>query len=205
MIENYLCQQEIEWEFNPPTASHIGGVWERQICTVQWILNALLKQQELNDECLSTLMCQVEGIVNSRPLTPVSNDPKDAEPLTPNHLLLLRSGTVLPPGVFVKEDMYQKGWRQVQYLADVFWRRWVKEYLPTLQQRQKWLKPQRNMCVGDIVLIVDEKTPRSLWPLGRVVKTTQGRDGLVRSVEIKTRSSMLTRPIHKVCLLEGVN
>ena len=92
----------------------------------------------------------------------------------------------------------------MQLLADLFWRRWLKEYLPTLQARQKWLHPKRNLQVGDVVL-VEESTPRKEWPLAKVIKTCQGRDGRVRSVEVKTSSGVLTRPIHKLCLLEAVN
>jgi hypothetical protein len=176
----------------------MGGVWERQIRTIRKILVALVKQQILDDESLMTLMCQVEATVNSRPITAVSNAVNDPEPLTPNHLLLLRSGSTMPPGIFVKEDLYhRRRWKQVQYLADVFWQRWTKEYLPSLQARSKWLKPDRNLCIGDIVLLVEQHTPRSLWPIGRVTETYPGNDGLVRSVQVKTRSScsydLLTR------------
>ncbi len=77
--------------------------------------------------------------------------------------LLLRSGPTLPPGAFVNQDLYRHRWRQVQYLADVFWCRWLKEYLPALQQRQKWLQPKRNLQVGDLVIILHEKyTTQSL-------------------------------------------
>ena len=204
-IHDILRQKEISWKFNPPYASHMGGIWERQIRTVRRILLALLKQQTLDDEGLATLMCQVEAVVNSRPITVVSSDSRDPEPLTPNHLLLLRSGAKLPPGVFVQADLYGKRrWKQVQYLADVFWRRWIREYLPALQERQKWLHPRRNLSVGDIVLLVDEQTPRNLWPMGRVSETFPGRDGLVRSVRVKTRSTSFIRPIDKLCLLEPV-
>ena len=107
-IHDILRQKEISWKFNPPYASHMGGIWERQIRTVRRILLALLKQQTLDDEGLATLMCQVEAVVNSRPITVVSSDSRDPEPLTPNHLLLLRSGAKLPPGVFVQADLYGK-------------------------------------------------------------------------------------------------
>ena len=84
-------------------------------------------------------LCEVEAIVNGRPITKLSDDPRDLEPLTPNHLLLLRSGPATPPGNFNKGDNNsQRRWRQVQYLADVFWHRWIREYLLTLQERQKW-------------------------------------------------------------------
>ena len=94
--------------------------------------------------------------MNSRPLTKVSDDSNDLEALTPNHLLLLRPGTSLPPGVFRQSDLYsRRRWRQAQYLSNVFWRRWLKEYLPELQRRQKWLKPKRNFTPGYIENIVD--------------------------------------------------
>ena len=114
-IHESLLQKDIKWTFNPPYGSHHGGVWERCIRTTQKILNALLKQQTLDDEALVTLMCAVESIINGRPITKVSEDAKDLEPLTPNHLLLLKSGSVLPPGTFSC-----RRWRQVQYMADQF-------------------------------------------------------------------------------------
>jgi hypothetical protein len=202
-IDSFLKQKEIQWRFNPPAASHMGGIWERQIRSIRRILSIMLKQQTLDDESLSTLMCIVESTINGRPLTAVSDDHRDFEPLTPNHLLLLRAGPNAPPGLFVSQDVYRRRWRQVQYLADLFWRRWIKEYLPSLQQRQKWINPNANVKVGDIVLLVDYNTPRNSWSLGRVTETFPGEDGLVRSARIVTRSSTLVRPIHKLCLLES--
>ena len=163
-IHQFLLQRSVKWIFNPPYASHFGGVWERCIRTIKKILKSLLGEQVLNEEGLSTFMCEVEAIVNGRPLTKSSDDPKDASSLTPNDLLLLRSPVQLPPGIFVKHDMYVKRrWRQVQYLADQFWKRWVQEYLPLSQQRQKWLSQTPNLTVGDLVLLVDESTPRGQW------------------------------------------
>ena len=113
MITEFLLQRSVQWIFNPPAGSHHGGVWERCIRTVRKVMNALLREQVLEDEGLATLMCEVENIVNGRPLTKVSDDPRDLEALTPNHLLLLRSGSTLPPGIF-------RRWRQIQYLSGVF-------------------------------------------------------------------------------------
>lgn len=203
-IPNTLCQKGVRWLFNPPGASHMGGVWERQIRTVRKVLGFLKTEQILDDEGLSTLMCLVEAVVNGRPITKQSDDPRDCEALTPNHLLLQKSGCTLPPGVFTKEDIFRRRWRQAQYLANLFWKRWLKEYLPMLQQRQKWLRPERNFEVGDLVLISSENTPRGLWPLGKIVQTFPAKDGLVRSVQVKTRSTVLMRPVHKLCLLESV-
>ena len=204
-IPEYLLQHDVKWIFNPPVASHHGGVWERCIRTVRKVMKALLKQQVLDDEGLNTLMCEVESIVNGRPITKVSDNPRDLNTLTPNHLLLLQAGTAMPPGVFSKEDNYTcRRWRQVQYLNNIFWSRWTREYLPSLQQRQKWSKPQCNLAVNDIVLLLGENTPRSFWPLARVLEVYSNRkDGLVRSAKVKTKTSVLVRPVDKIVLLEA--
>ena len=203
-IHEFLLQKSTKWIFNPPAGSHHGGVWERCIRTVRKVIVALLKHQTLDDEGLLTLISEVESIVNGRPITKVSDDPRDYDALTPNHLLLLRRGPCLPPTALGKHDMYSSRWRRVQYLADVFWRRWVNEYLPSLQQRQKWNSPSKNFAVGDIVLVVDEKCPRSSWPLGRVLETFPNRhDGHVRRVKVKTMKSTFDRPIDKLVHLES--
>lgn len=205
-IHEFLIQRDVQWIFNPPTASHMGGVWERVIRSVRKVINALLKKQTMDDEGIMTLMCEVEAIINARPLTKVSDDPRDVNALTPNHLLLIKSNESFPPGVFKRNDQYsERRWRQVQYMAEVFWRRWIKEYLPILQLRQKWHEVKRNIEEGDIVLVVEQNIPRGDWPLGRVIEVNRGRDGLVRSVRVKTVKNILARPINKLCLLEAAN
>ena len=197
-IDNFLRQKTIQWRFNPPTASHMGGVWERQNRSVRKVLSSVMKEQVLDDESLTTVFCLAESVINSRPITVVSDDHRDLEPLTPNHLLLLREDPVLPPGDFVKQDIYsRRRWRQVQYLADVFWRRWTREYLPLIQLRQKWLQSSKNIAVGDIVIVMDDNAPRNAWNIGRVIETLPSSDGLVRTVKVATKSGNLTRPVHK--------
>lgn len=82
-VQEFMRQKEIRWRFNPPTASHMGGVWERQIRTIRKLLSVLMNQQQLTDEALQTFLCIVENVINNRPLTVVSDDPNDLEPLTP--------------------------------------------------------------------------------------------------------------------------
>ncbi|XP_059930142.1 filamin-A-interacting protein 1-like [Gadus macrocephalus] len=108
----------------------------------------------------------------------------------------------VPPGQFQKEDLYaRRRWRQVQYMSDLFWKRWIKEYLPQLQERQKWSNIRRNFTPGDIVIIVDDSAPRNSWLTGRIVETIMDKKGLVRQLRIKSKTGFLTRPITKVCLL----
>ncbi|KAJ8023742.1 hypothetical protein HOLleu_36272 [Holothuria leucospilota] len=203
-IRRHLRTKGIEWSFNPPTASHIGGVWERMIRSVRRVMKALLKGQTVTHDVLETTLAEVEAILNSRPLTQLSLDPKDNEPLTPNHLLLMRDSPNLSPGVFDKKDGYgRRRWRQCQYLVNQFWKRWLQEYLPLLQERQKWFKKCRNYEVNDLVLLVEEGTPRGKWTLGRVVQVFPDRKGLVRQVDVRVGHKYFRRPISKLCLLES--
>jgi len=118
-ITDFQLQRNVQWVFNSPYGSHHGGPWERCLRTVRKVLSALVREQVLDDVGLSTFMCEAESIVNSTPLTKVSDDVRDVKPLTPNHLLLLRCSQSFPPGIFAKEDIYAKHrWRQVQYLSD---------------------------------------------------------------------------------------
>ena len=204
-IQSTLRREGIDWHFNPPTASHMGGVWERMIRSARKILTALLHEHgtRLDTDSFHTLLCEVEAIINSRPITNVSDDPDDLEPLTPNHILTGKSVvTIPPPGVFQREDVYmRRRWRRVQYLANLFWSRWRNEYLLLLQSRQKWNVRQRNMMKGDVVLVRDDTAPRSDWKLGLVEETENDQSGDVRAVTIKTHTTQLRRPINKLVLL----
>ena len=121
-IDLYCSQRNNKWNFNPPTASHMGGAWERMIRSIRKILRNLLATQTLNDEGCLTLMAEVEAIINSRPLVPVSFTDTSQEPLTANHLLLFHDNPNLPPGLFSSEDCYSRHrWAQIQFLANQFW------------------------------------------------------------------------------------
>ena len=120
---------------------------------IKFLLNITDNALRLDDEALRTLMSQVEAIINSCPLSADSlNDPNMPNPLTQNHLLtIIKIKVVLPPpGSFQSADFScRKRWRRLQLLANEFSTRWRKEFSISLQQRQKWLEPHRNLCVGD--------------------------------------------------------
>lgn len=204
---------------NPRSASHMGGVCERMIRRVRSILDVILSQHgsQLDDESLRTYMCEIAAILNCRPLsTEHLHDPSFINPLTPNHLLTMKSKIIVsPPGSFQRDDTYSvKRWRRVQYLVDQFWSRWQKEYLNLVQSRSKWQRSRRNFSVGDVVILKEESLPRNMWKLGRIVEVYPSDDNLVRSVKVVvgdsnldkrgrrlSQPSSLVRPIHKLVLL----
>ena len=176
----------------------MGGAWERQIRTVRNVLATLLTQHaaQLDDETLKTFMVEAEAIVNCRPLTvDAINSPQMPEPLTPNHLLTMKSKVIPPPpGEFQRADLYsKKRWRRVQYLVNEFWTRWRKDYLQSLQPRQKWMSKQRNLQVDDIVVVMDDNSPRNSWRIARVEEVYPDDDDLVRKVRIKIADRNLDR------------
>ena len=179
----------INFKFNTPNASHMGGIWERQIRITRAVLDSLLRNvgTQLDDDSLRTFMYEAAAIVNSRPRTVDSaNDPLSLAPLTPNQILTMKHDVVLPPlGNFENTDLYsKKRWRRVQHLTHKFWKRWRKEYLQNLQVRSKWNKTLPNVEIDDVVIICDDNLPRSRWRLGRVVETFPSKDGLVHSVRL---------------------
>jgi hypothetical protein len=194
----FTSQQGITFHFNPPAAPHQGGLWEGAIKSVKHHLRRVIGEHVLTLSEFMTLTTQVEAILNSRPLTPLSNDPSDISALTPGHFLIGSTLVTVP-----EEDSHDtpnnrlKHWQLIQALHQRIWRRWHLEYLHTLQQRGKWNQATVNLQVGDLVLI-HQPTPPLLWPLARITAVSPGKDGVVRVVHLKTQQGILTRPAHKV-------
>lgn len=172
------------------------------IRTVKTALKVVLKERAPRPETLSTFMAEVEALVNSRPITHVSSDPNYIEALTPNHFLI---GTSSNGSIFGRYDdtdlTLRKQWRIAQRLTDMFWSRWLKEYLPTLLPRQKWTSEHRCLRVGDYVLLVEPNLERGSWRHGVVSATLPGSDGRIRVVDVRTRTGLLRRPVTRVALL----
>jgi transposase InsO family protein len=199
-----LAQKRMEWVFIPPGAPHMGGAWERLVRSVKRALHHVLKSKAPRLDTLHTALAEIEYTINNRPLTHICSDPGEDAPLTPNHFLL--GGDSRPCLAFYEagtQDVpLKKQWQTSQQLADHFWRRWVREYLPTIAKRQKWHTATRPLEVGDVVLIVDSNQPRDQWPLGRITATHPGKDGQVRAVTITNAAGrQLRRPATRAIML----
>ncbi|XP_053968820.1 uncharacterized protein LOC128870244 [Anastrepha ludens] len=200
-LERELAHKGIAWKFNPPAAPHMGGAWERLIRTTKAVLYKISPSQRFSDESLRSALLEVEMIINSRPLTYLSLDYEDQEPITPNHFLLGSSNGAKP---FCKpeEISLKMNLRQSEIIANLFWRRWVREMIPSLTRRSKWFEKVKPISEGDIVLIVDENAERNTWLKGIVVETTMAKDGQVRRAKVKTRQGVLERPAVKLAVLD---
>ena len=198
-IEKSFVQKQIKWKFNPPGAQHFGGIWEPKVRSCKKAMMTIVANRTLTDDVLSTTMCLVEQILNLRPLTSVSDDPEDSEPLTPNHYLLGRANPATP---FIPDAQQYTDLRKVfgvsQANANMIWSRWNKEYLPQWNERSKWNKEEvRQLEVNDLVWIVDEHVKRAHYKMGRVLEVYHGSDGRVRSALVKTEDGRLKKPVEK--------
>ena len=202
-MKQSISNKGILWHFNPPSAPHFGGVHETMIKAAKRAMHAILRNADVTDEELMTAMIGAEGLINSRPLTYQSAYPADDVPLTPNHFLHGQIG-----GQFAPESCDEtafnprKRWRRIQELVRHFWSRWLQEWVPTLNTRRKWYREQRDVRVGDVMLVVSTDTPRGKWPLGRVLEVYPRKDGHVRVAKIQVGKGTLMRPVTKLCPLE---
>lgn len=198
-VVDELTNRGIHFKRIPPLSPFMGGSWERMIGCFKRTLNAILRDRHPTDEVLQTVFSEAEYIVNSRPLTHVSENPQDLVSICPNDILLGKSSEIMTPGLFTGQDLItKKQWRISQYLADLFWRRWLKEYLPTLINRTKWNKNEPNIQMGEIVVINENNVPRGMWPMGVIEKVYKGEDGVVRVADVRTAQGIFKRPARKL-------
>ena len=199
-IEEHLIQRGVRWKFNPPAAPHFGGVWEWLVRSCKKAMYAVLGNRSVTEDVLSTTMCIVEQTLNARPLTPVSSDVNDIEALTPNHFLLGNKNVCLPYLPCAEEFVdHRKLFRQTQAYANLIWDRFRKEYLPTLNNRQKWRSTaNETLKEGDLVWLIEDSDKSGYYNLGRVAETIDGDDGVIRSAIVQTNDGVYKRPVVKL-------
>ncbi|XP_018396617.1 PREDICTED: uncharacterized protein LOC108774886 [Cyphomyrmex costatus] len=163
-----------------------------------WPVNAKGQVKKI----FNTLIIEIEAILNSRPLTPLSSSPDDLASLTPSHFLIGGLLSSIPEVDFTNTQTNKLSqWQHIQKLKRDFWNRWSKEYLTELTQRTKWKSGTGNLNVGDLVLLREDKTPSLYWPLGRVTELYPGQDGIVRVIAIRTANGNYKRAVKNVALL----
>lgn len=186
-----------------PAAPHQGGIYEAAVKSMKFHLKRIIGIRSLQYEQFLTLLIQIEGILNSRPLHPLSDDPMDKQALTPGHFLVGEPLIIPLPFIIDKkpETIGVKLWRERQKMLKHFWDRWQSEYLTTLQERKKWRREKENLKVGQLVVLRSENFPPASWALGRISELIYSKDKLVRNVIVETATNKLRRPVQKVCII----
>lgn len=200
---NYASNEGIKFVFSPAYSPHFGGIWEAGVKSAKHHFKRVAGNASLTFEELATLFAQIEAILNSRPLTPLSTDPTDPSPLTPGHFLIGRPLTSVPslPITCKHPNRYQ----YIEQLRQQFWERWRREYVAELQERTKWRTRQYELRVGDLVILKEENLPPLQWKLGRVTHLYPGKDGISRVADVLTSKGTLRRATNKMCILPASN
>lgn len=191
------------WRFMTPAAPHQGGIYEAAVKRTKYHLRRVLGKKPGTYMQTIDFLIDVEAILNSRPLYALTDDPNDVQALTPGHFLFGEAPRVpmpIDPPELTNNSIVQL-WKDAQEMKKHFWERWLKDYLPTLQKRGKWQRANQNYKLGQIVIIKDENLAPAHWLLGRIVELIPGSDQNVRTVKIQTKTSILSRPVQKICIL----
>lgn len=174
-----------------------GARRDRDGSNLRVIGSRMLKIDEMH-----TVVTQIEACLNSRPLTPLSNDPSDLEVLTPGHFLIQRPLTAIPePNLSELPEGRLSRWQRAQNYSQQIWKCWSTDYLSSLQIRNKWTRQRSNFAIGTMVLLKEDNIPPLKWKLGRVTELFPGPDGNVRVVTVRTKDGSFRRAISKICIL----
>lgn len=206
-IPESLATYGVQWHFTPPSAPHFGGLWEAAVKSAKHHLLRATKGALLSFEEMTTLLCKIEAILNSRPLVSISDDPNDHEALTPSHFLT-GGPAILPqePDVSTVPITRLRRFELMKAQLQTFWKRWSQEYLPQLQTRGRWASLSRKVEVGNLAILKEDNVPPMRWKLVRIVAVHPGTDGVVRVVTVRLSSGTeLKRPMVKLALLPNAN
>lgn len=197
-----LENDKIKWHFIPPEAPHIGGIWEAAVTSTKYHLKRIMGDTKPTYEEVSTVLAQIEAVLNSRPLHELGSSTENIYILTPGHFIIGRPLLEAPAKLNEGNMGCVNRWKLLQRIKNHFWKKWKEEYLTSLQNRTKLIKKKRNFEVGEVVIIKNEEAHPARWPLARVMEVHPGKDGIVRVVTLKTQDKVVKRPVNKLCPLE---
>ena len=200
-VHEHMSNKGIEWSFNVPAASHHGGVWERMVRSIRRVLSILNPGLIYNEDVLHTVLTEIEAIINSRPLFPITFLDVEERPLTPNDLLLPDANVSLLSPQPDKSDQYLLNkYKRTKFLISKERERWINEYLHNIADRTNWLREKRNLCVNDVVMLSTDSLANNM-ELGRVIEVYPDKRGYVRKARLRLKNHELLRPITKMRLL----
>ena len=181
-----------------PRAPHFKGLWEAGTKAVNLHLKKIMGNTILSYEEFLTLVIQIEGILNSRPLSSMSSEPNDLEPLTPGNFLMGTCPNSLPQDPRQSNNSSERRYHLVKKMRQQFWNPWTREYLNQLQNVSKWKHTGLQPKVNDLVLVAEDNTAPLQWPIARILELYLGNDDIPRVAKIKTKWATLKRPVSKL-------
>ena len=202
MLDAFTTGHQINWLTIPPRTPHFGGHWEAAIKSMKRHFYRTSGTTKMSFENFTTLITQIEAILNSRPLRAPSSDANDPSALTPAYFLIGRPLTALPGPSQEDKRTLNRRFKSINNLVRQFWKKWSVDYLTTIRHRPKWQDNKQQYAVNDIVIIKEDNTPPMLWPLARITKIFDGNDKIVRVVQVRTQMGPYIRPVSRLVPLE---
>lgn len=201
-IVDALADIGVTWHFIPAYSPHFGGLWEAGVKSTKYHLKRIAGGSVLTFEEFYTFLTQIEALLNSRPLIPMSSDPNDLTPITPAHFLIGRTLlSVADPTITHIPDSRLSRWQLLQKLQQHFWQRWSKEYLSELQVRKGKGEFTKHFTEGMLIIIKEDNLPAFRWKLGRITAVHPGKDGVARVATVKTATGTIRIATAKLCPL----
>ncbi|XP_011860721.1 PREDICTED: uncharacterized protein LOC105557926 [Vollenhovia emeryi] len=200
-FRSFLKSDEYKsFSFIPPRALHFGGLWESAVRSMKQHLKRTVGDASLTVAEMTTVLAQVEAILNSRPITPMSEDPNDLEALTPGHFIIGTSLRTHP-----EEDLREvkltrlSRWQHVEQIRQHFWSRWHRDYLTTCQQRSKWKSETPiEWKIGQLVMLKEDSAMPLKWTLSRITEVHPGSDEVVRTITARNNKGTCKRAVVNV-------
>ncbi|XP_055632004.1 uncharacterized protein LOC129771904 [Toxorhynchites rutilus septentrionalis] len=199
--DDWCEKSAIEWHLIPPSSQHFGGLWEAGVRSAKYHLKRITGTANMNFEQYTIVLTRIEAILNSRPISPISEDPSDLNPLTPGHFLVGHPLTdIAEPDISDRKESKLARWQRYTLMVQHFWARWSQDYITTLQNRNKWHE-RLPVTPGQLVIVREDNVPTMQWRLGRIQDVIPGQDGLVRVANVRMGNKVIRRPVTKLCLL----
>ncbi|XP_047022178.1 uncharacterized protein LOC124637506 isoform X3 [Helicoverpa zea] len=202
-VQRFTAERGIQFHFIPCYSPTFGGLWEAAVKSTKFHLKRILQKTVLTYEQLNTVLTEIEAVLNSRPLLPLSSNSDDYCYLTPGHFIIGSALSMYPEiNVCNVPQNRLKFWQLCNSLKQSFWKVWHQCYLNLLQNRPKWRDTVCNVKLGNLVILKEDNIPPMSWPMARIVKLFPGHDGKIRAVDVRTPNGKThTRAINKICLL----
>ncbi|XP_015111984.1 uncharacterized protein LOC107037763 [Diachasma alloeum] len=199
VIRDRLVSDGTQWIFNPPHAPRMGGKWEAAVKSTKHHLRRIIGTSTLTYEEFTTLLTQVEAILNSRPLCPPTNDPQDTSALTPGHFIIEEPLTTVPEPSLqqITADRLNR-WEIITQRIQNSWENWARKCIHRYQQIYRWRQPTNEINIGSLVLITDEREPPAKWPLAQVIEIYPRQENLTRVVTLRKGHQEIQRAIHRL-------
>ena len=201
-VIDFANDNNINFHFIPPAAPHFGGLWEAAVKSFKHHFKRVAANAIFTFEEFNTFAIEIEAILNSRPITPISSDHNDLLALTPGHFLIGDALKGLPEHDFSPLPSNRlSAWQLISKIRQDFWKRWHKEYLNELNIRSKWNDNGDEVKIGMLVLLEEDNLPSLQWALGRIHEIHSGKDNITRAVTVKTCKGLFKRPVSKIAIL----